>query len=206
LHKIANALAKISAYLGTLGAFGVFAVAALDATFVPMPGGVDAITILLSHNTPAHWWLYATAATLGSVVGCVVLYRISHRAGRSALKRFSEKKQRRVKELIERYDVLAVVVASLAPPPFPFKIFIVSAGVFRFPLLRFALAIAAGRAFRFFAEAYLAARYGDEAKELFARYYPYAALAIAVLLIVFFVVKSLMKGKARRDDAGAEIS
>lgn len=206
LHKIANALAKISTYLGTLGAFGVFAVGALDATFVPMPGGVDAVTLFLSHNTPAHWWLYAAAATLGSVVGCVILYRISKRAGRSALARFSEKKQRRVKELIERYDVLAVIVASLLPPPFPFKLFVVSAGVFRFPLLRFTLAIAAGRAFRFFVEAYLAARYGDQAKELFAHYYPYAALALAVLLLVFFIVKSLMGSKSSGTGEDAKVS
>lgn len=201
-HKIAGGLGKIAAYLGTLGAFGVFAVAALDATFVPMPGGVDAVTLFLSHQTPAHWWLYAAAATLGSVLGCVVLYRISRRAGRRALARFSEPRQRRVKELIERYDVLAVVVASLLPPPFPLKLFVVSAGVFRFPLLRFTAAIAAGRAFRFALEAYLAARYGDRAKELFAHYYPYVALVVAALVVVFFVAKSLLKGRGR----GAEVS
>jgi membrane protein YqaA with SNARE-associated domain len=199
-HKIAGGLAKISTYLVTLGAFGVFAVGALDATFVPMPGGVDAVTLLLSHKTPAHWWLYAAAATTGSVVGCVVLYRISRRAGRRALARFSERKQQRVKELIERYDVLAVLVASLLPPPFPFKLFVVSAGVFRFPLLRFVVAIAAGRAFRFALEGYLAAHYGDRAKEIFTHYYPYVALAIAALVVVFFVAKNLMKGKGRRSE------
>jgi membrane protein YqaA with SNARE-associated domain len=196
-HKVAGALAKISAYLVTLGAFGVFAVGALDATFVPMPGGVDAVTLLLSHNNPSQWALYAAAATLGSVVGCVVLYRISRRAGRRALSRFSERKQRRVKELIERYDVLAVLVASLLPPPFPFKLFVVSAGVFRFPLLRFAAAITVGRAFRFALEGYLAARYGDRAREIFAHYYPYAALAVAALVVVYFVAKSLIKNRGR---------
>jgi membrane protein YqaA with SNARE-associated domain len=196
-HKIAGGLAKIAAYLGTLGAFGVFAVAALDATFVPMPGGVDAVTLLLSHQTPAHWWLYAAAATVGSVVGCVVLYRISRRAGRRALARFSESKQRRVKELIDRYDVLAVVVASLLPPPFPFKLFVVSAGVFRFPLARFTAAIFVGRAFRFALEGYLAARYGDRAKEIFTHYYPYAALALAALVVVFFVAKNVIKNRGQ---------
>lgn len=201
-HKIAGGLAKISTYLGTLGAFGVFAVAVLDATFVPMPGGVDAVTLFLSHKTPSHWALYAAAATIGSVVGCVVLYRISRRAGSRALARFSERKQRRVKELIERYDVLAVLVASLLPPPFPFKLFVVSAGVFRFPLLRFAAAIFVGRALRFTLEGYLAAYYGDRAKEIFTHYYPYVALAIAALIVVFFVAKNLMKGRGQ----GSEVN
>ena len=200
-HKIAGGLAKIAAYLGTLGAAGVFAVAVLDATFVPMPGGVDAVTLLLSHQTPAHWWLYAAAATIGSVVGCIVLYRISRRAGRRALSRFSERRQRRVKELIERYDVLAVLVASLLPPPFPFKLFVVSAGVFRFPLLRFAAAIFAGRAFRFALEGYLAAHYGDRAREIFTRYYPYVALGIAALVVVYFVAKGVIKNRRQ----GAEV-
>jgi membrane protein YqaA with SNARE-associated domain len=188
-HKIAGGLAKIAAYLGTLGAFGVFAVAALDATFVPMPGGVDAVTLLLSHQTPAHWWLYAAAATAGSVVGCVVLYRISRRAGRSALARFSERRQRRVKELIERYDVLAVVVASLLPPPFPFKLFVVAA-------------IFLGRASRFAAEGYLAARYGDRAKEIFTHYYPYAALALAALAVAFFAARNVIKNREQGSEVG----
>ena len=200
-HKITNGLAKISASLVAFGPFGVFAVALLDATFVPMPGGADAVTLLLSHARPSWWAIYAAAATLGSLAGCLILYHISRRAGRRALARFSERKQARVRELIERYDVLAVLVASVLPPPFPFKLFVVSAGVFRFGVVRFAVAITAGRAFRFLLEAYLAARYGDRAKGLFAHYYPIAALVIAALVVVFFVVKNWMKGR-RAEDRG----
>ena len=54
-----------------------------------------------------------------------------------ALSKFSEAKQKRVKDLIERYDMLSVLVATLLPPPFPFKLFVITAGVFRFSLLRF---------------------------------------------------------------------
>jgi membrane protein YqaA with SNARE-associated domain len=204
-HKLTGGLAKVSQYLVTFGAFGVFTVALLDSTFVPMPGGADAVTLLLSNARPAWWPIYASAATLGSVAGCVILYYISRRAGRSALSRFSESKQTRVKELIERYDVLSVLVASLLPPPFPFKVFVISAGVFRFSVLRFALAIAAGRALRFALEGYLAARYGERAKDIFTHYYPYVALALAALVIVFFVVKKLLKGKGSRAEVGDQV-
>jgi membrane protein YqaA with SNARE-associated domain len=204
-HKLTGGLAKVSQYLVTFGAFGVFAVALLDSTFVPMPGGADAVTLLLSNARPAWWPIYAAAATLGSVAGCVILYYISRRAGRSALSRFSESKQTRVKELIERYDVLSVLVASLLPPPFPFKVFVISAGVFRFSLLRFAIAIAAGRALRFALESYLAARYGERAKDIFTHYYPYVALALAALVVVFFVVKRLLKGKGTRAEVGDQV-
>ncbi|MFL6229593.1 MAG: hypothetical protein ACJ741_12530, partial [Pyrinomonadaceae bacterium] len=78
-HKVTGALAKVSQYLVTFGAFGVFAVALLDSTFVPMPGGADAVTLLLTLARPAWWPIYAAAATLGSVAGCVILYYISRR-------------------------------------------------------------------------------------------------------------------------------
>jgi membrane protein YqaA with SNARE-associated domain len=204
IRKITNGLGEVSGYLVTFGAAGLFAVALLDSSLVPMPGGADAVTILLSNARPAWWPIYAAAATLGSTAGCVVLYYISRRAGRRALSRFGERKQAKVKGWIERYDVLSVLVASVLPPPFPFKLFVVTAGVFRFGVLRFAAAIAAGRAFRFGLEAYMAARYGAQAKELFARYYPYAGGALAAAVILFFVARNALKGRGERPEAGGE--
>ena len=115
------------------------------------------------------------------------------RAGHRALARFSEAKQKRVKDLIDRYDVLSVLVASLLPPPFPFKLFVVSAGVFRLQVVRFAIAIAAGRAFRFLLEGYLAARFGDRAKELLAQYYPAIGIALAVVIVLCFLARNALR-------------
>lgn len=193
--KITNALTRLSEYFIALGPFGLFAVALLDSTFVPLPSGVDALMILLTTANPRWMVVYAVIATAGSTIGCVILYSISKRAGGRALKRFSPSKQKRVKELIERYDVLSVLVASVMPPPFPFKLFVVSAGVFRFGLLRFTLAIIAGRLFRFLLEGYLAVRYGEQAKEVLARYYPWIGLGLAAIIIVFFVVRNRRKTK-----------
>jgi membrane protein YqaA with SNARE-associated domain len=152
--------------------------------------------ILLTTANPRWMVLYAAIATAGSTLGCVILYSVSKRAGRSALRKFSPAKQKRVKELIDRYDVLSVLVASVMPPPFPFKLFVVSAGVFRFSLPRFTLAIVAGRMFRFLLEGYLAVRYGAQAKEILARYYPWIGLGLAVLIIVFFVVRNRRKQRS----------
>ena len=149
--------------------------------------------LLLSAARPSWMLIYAFTAVLGSTAGCVVLYLVSKRAGHRALARFSESKQKRVKDLIDRYDVLSVLVASVLPPPFPFKLFVVSAGVFRLNLVRFTIAIAAGRTFRYLLEGYLAAHYGDRAKEILAHYYPTIGITLAVLIIVFFVAKNLMR-------------
>ena len=192
-NKLTNALTRLSEYFVALGPFGLFAVALLDSTFVPLPSSVDALMILLTTANPRWMVVYAVIATAGSTLGCVILYSISKRAGSRALRKFSPSKQKRVQELIERYDVLSVLVASVMPPPFPFKLFVVSAGVFRFGLLRFTLAIIAGRMFRFLLEGYLAVRYGEQAKEVLARYYPWIGLGLAVLIVVFFVVRNRRK-------------
>lgn len=172
LHKITNGLTGVTEYLVTFGAFGLFAIALLDSALIPLPGGADAVMMLLSAARPSWIIFYALAATLGSTVGSVILYYLSQRAGSRALNRFSAEKQVRVKGWIDKYDVWSVLVASLLPPPFPFKLFVISAGVFRLNVIRFAIAVAVGRMFRFLLEGYLAIRYGEHAKELLAAYYP----------------------------------
>ena len=193
IHPVTKFLGRVSEYLVTFGAFGLFAVALLDSTFVPLPSSADALMIVLSTAHPSWMLLYAFMATAGSAVGCWILYLVSRRAGARALTRFSERKQQRVKHLIERYDMIAVLVATLLPPPFPFKLFVVSAGVFRFSLVRFMIAIVAGRAFRFLLEGYLAVRYGAEAKEILAKYYPWIGLGLVAAILLFVVVKRLLK-------------
>jgi membrane protein YqaA with SNARE-associated domain len=149
--------------------------------------------ILLSTTYPSWMLLYAFMATAGSAIGCWILYLISRRAGARALNKFSETKQRRVKNWIERYDAMAVLVATLLPPPFPFKLFVITAGVFRFSLLRFMIAIVAGRAFRFLLEGYFAVRYGAQAKEILAKYYPWIGLALVAAIVLFVFVKRWVK-------------
>jgi membrane protein YqaA with SNARE-associated domain len=201
LRKITNGLNHVSNYLVAFGPFGLFAIALLDSALIPLPGGPDAVMLLLSTQRPAWMPLYALAATAGSVIGCVILYYISRRAGRRALERFPAQKQARVKELVDRYDVLSVLVASVLPPPFPFKLFVITAGVFRLSLVRFALAVAAGRAFRFFLEGYIAVRYGDQAKKVLAENYPFVGLSVAALIVAVFLLRALLK---RRKQNGGE--
>lgn len=193
LHPVTKGLTRVSEYLITFGPFGLFVVALLDSTFVPLPSSADALMLLLTTAHPRWMVLYALIATAGSALGCWILYLISRRAGARALNKFSEAKQKRVKDLIERYDMLAVLVATLLPPPFPFKLFVVTAGVFRFSLLRFMIAIVAGRAFRFLLEGYFAVKYGTEAKALLARYYPWIGLGVAIAVILFVLVRKLLK-------------
>jgi membrane protein YqaA with SNARE-associated domain len=189
IHFFTKWLTRLSEYLITFGAFGLFAVALLDSTFVPLPSSADALMILLSTTYPSWMVLYAFMATAGSAIGCWILYLISRRAGTRALNKFSEAKQRRVKHWIERYDAASVLVATLLPPPFPFKLFVITAGVFRFSLLRFMIAVIVGRAFRFLLEGYFAVRYGAQAKEVLAKYYPWIGLGLVLAIVLFVFIR-----------------
>jgi len=197
--EITKVLARLFEFLVAFGPLGIFAVAVLDSTFVPLPSSVDALMLLLSTARPRWMPIYAVMATAGSAVGCLLLYLVSRRAGVRALSRFSEAKQKRVREQIARYDMLAVLVATLLPPPFPFKLFVVSAGVFRFSLSRFMLAIISGRAVRFLLVGYFAIRYGAQAKDVLAKYYPWIGLALALLAVLFFLGRSFLR--PRRNSA-----
>ena len=203
LDKFIKNLSRLSDYLIAFGPFGLFVVAVLDSSFVPLPSSADALMLLLTAAHPRWMVFYAIVATAGSTLGCWLLYYASRRAGRRALARFSESKQKRVKELIDRYDVLSVLVASLLPPPFPFKLFVITAGVFRFSLTRFLVAIVVGRGFRFLLEGYFAVRYGAQAKVFLGKYYPWIGLGLAVMIIAGFLTRSLWK---RRSDSSTEAS
>jgi membrane protein YqaA with SNARE-associated domain len=203
IDKLVKHLSRLSDYLIAFGPFGLFAVAVLDSSFVPLPSSADALMLLLTAAHPRWMVFYALVATAGSTLGCWILYSASRRAGRRALNRFSDSKQKRVKELIDRYDVLSVLVASLLPPPFPFKLFVITAGVFRFSLTRFIVAIVVGRGFRFLLEGYFAVRYGAQAKVFLAKYYPWIGLGLAVMIIAAFLIRSLWK---RRSDESVEAS
>jgi membrane protein YqaA with SNARE-associated domain len=202
LHPFSKSLNRLSEVLITLGPLGLFVVALLDSSFVPLPSSADALMLLLTTAHPRWMVLYAAVATAGSAIGCLILYYVSQRAGKRALARFSERKQKRVKGWIERYDVISVLVASLLPPPFPFKLFVVSAGVFRFSVTRFLIAIVVGRGFRFLLEGYFAIRYGAQAKALLAQYYPWIGLGLAVFIIAVFFTRAMLK---RRSGNEAEV-
>jgi len=193
LLGVGKSLARFSAYVATFGALGLFILSLLDSAFLPLPSGADLLLILLSAESP-HWMpLYVLLCTLGSTIGCVILYYGSRKAGRRALSRFSPSKQKRVKDLIDRYDVFSVLVACLLPPPFPLKLFVLTAGMLRISVLRFVLAIFAGRAFRYLLEGYLAARYGKQATSILGKYYPWIGLGLALLIVAFVLGRTLLK-------------
>jgi LPXTG-motif cell wall-anchored protein len=147
-----------------LGPVGVFLVAFLDSSFLSIPEVNDIIVITAAARHPETAWVYVLMATLGSLAGCAVLWGLGRRGGEAFLvKRFGAERVARTKEAFHRWDVLALALPAVMPPPMPFKIFVLSAGVFGFPFRRFALTLFAARGLRYTAWAIAGAIYGDEA-------------------------------------------
>lgn len=193
LRAISLFLKSLQAILVGLGSFGVLITSFLDAAMIPLPGGPDAAVMALSHLNHARMPLYVAAAIVGSTFGCLVPYYFGQRAGVAALRRFDPARVARVSALIDRFDIRAVVVGALLPPPFPFKVLLISAGVFRMKTWRFLLAIALGRTIRFSLEGWMAVRYGDQAADLFSQHYPRIALVIAAAIITTVLLRFLFR-------------
>jgi membrane protein YqaA with SNARE-associated domain len=186
--SVGSALKSLEAILLGLGAPGVLVIALLDAAILPLPGGLDAVVMTLSHLNRGMMPLYVLAAIAGSTLGCLVPYWIGRKMGEAALGRVGEKRRARVSELIARYDMWAMLVGALLPPPFPFKLFLITAGVFRMRVWRFLMGLTAGRAVRFILEGWMAVRYGEQAAALFKMHYPKIGLGIAAAILVILII------------------
>src|SRR5204863_9460526 len=103
---------------------------------------------------------------VGSAAGCFVPYTIARKGGEAFLRgRFSEAQIGRGLGLFRRHGLLAVIVPAMLPPPTPFKIFVLLAGLAGVRPAAFTFGIAIGRGFRFGGEGWLAYRYGPLATE-----------------------------------------
>ena len=157
-------VAKVQALALTLGAPGLFLVTFLDSSFLSLPEIADLMVVWMVIQHKSRLVLYASAATIGSLAGCLALYYVARKGGDALVKkRFGSGRADRALATLQRYGVLAVLIPSLLPPPAPFKIFILLAGVVEIPVARFSIALLIGRGVRYFLEGLLAVWYGEQA-------------------------------------------
>ncbi len=168
----------------SLGGPGLFFVAFLDSSFLSLPEINDLLVIWMVIRHKERMVYYALMATLGSITGCFVLYYLGRKGGDVLLrKRFQGRRLDQAMALFGRYGVLAVIVPAILPPPAPFKIFVLLAGVAKVSPLQFAVAIGVGRGARYFGEGYLALRYGDRAIDFLRDNSQTVALTVAALVL-----------------------
>lgn len=182
MHRL---VAWIQGFAESLGGPGLFLIAFLDSSFLSFPEVCDVLIMLLTVKHGARMPYYALATTLGSVAGCYVLYAVGRRGGEAFLRRrFASRNVDRAMAIFRRYGLLALIVPSLLPPPTPFKIFVLAAGVSRMRPAEFLAAIAIGRAVRYFGEGLLALWYGERAIAFLATNMRLIGLGLGGLMLV----------------------
>jgi membrane protein YqaA with SNARE-associated domain len=177
-------ISSIYTFALSLGGPGLFAVAFLDSSFVSLPQINDILVVLMVTEHKALMVYYAFMATAGSVAGCYAIYYLANKGGEAFVrKRLKAGHVERSLALYRRHGLLALMVPALLPPPAPFKLFVLAAGLANVRPLQFVLAIAAARGLRYLALGILAIFYGDAALELMRTHGRTVAIVLAGLLL-----------------------
>jgi membrane protein YqaA with SNARE-associated domain len=166
------------------GGWGLFVVGFLDSSFLSLPEINDILVVWMVTQHKDRLLYYVAMSTLGSIAGCLAIYGLAYKGGEAFVRRrFGSAGVERGLATVRRYGLLALLVPSMLPPPAPFKIFVILAGVVRIRPLSFVAAIAIGRGLRYLAEGLLAVWYGDMALRYINEHGKMAALVAALLVL-----------------------
>jgi membrane protein YqaA with SNARE-associated domain len=193
----------------TLGPFGLFVVAFFDSSFLSVPEINDVLVVSSAAGSPATAWMYVAAATLGSLAGCSALWYLGRRGGEAFLvRKFGRDRVDQTRAHFKKWDILALAIPAMLPPPMPFKIFVLSSGVFGLPYRRFAATLIVARGLRYIFWGVMGATYGDEALALLKRFDQWfdeswvVVLSVAAALVVVGIALYYVLRKPARPPAG----
>ncbi len=197
LHWLGRVGEFLQVLANKLDGFALLLVAMGDSSFLSIPEANDILIVALSAGSSWGKMSFYVAMTIaGSVSGCLLLYTVGRKGGSPLLRRkFSEKSVERAERLFEKYGILTVAVPSILPPPCPFKIFVLSAGVFRLKLWEFLSAIVVGRTIRYSTWGILAVLYGKAVRTYMQQNLPVVGM---VMFAVFLIIVGVLAGLSRR--------
>ena len=212
MHLIKKLLAKYTAFIWSilrpLGSWGVFGVAFLDSAAYGIPlDPVVASYVYANHKLAP---LYIAMAAAGSALGSLIIYAIGKKGGELLLeKRVGKARLERLRDRFERQEFFALLVPSMLPPPTPFKLFVLCAGVFEMRVALFLIAIFLGRFARFLLLGFLTIQYGPQIIGLTIRilreHIVLLLIAlVALALVVWLTIRSRKLVVAAKDETEDE--
>src|SRR5208282_2149300 len=189
--KLPHWLGKIVA---VMGGGGLFVATFLDSSVLTLPFIADALVIDLSIQRPARMPYYCAMAALGSLAGCIWIYLLAKKGGEAYFRRHAGGGAERVKRWVESNAFFSVLIPGILPPPFPFKVFVLAAGVFQVPLRTFVMALLLARGLHYGVEGILAVRYGNAVLLLLVGHQVLFALSVLVTLLLLYLGGRLLHG------------
>jgi membrane protein YqaA with SNARE-associated domain len=193
-----------SHWIFQLGGLGLIPLGLIDSSIIPLPGSMDVLTIVLSARNADFWLYYAMMATVGSVIGGYITYRLARKGGKETLARkFPRRKLEKSYKIFSRWGFGAIAIPALLPPPAPMVPFLLAAGAMQYPVNKFLVALTVGRFVRYSILAYLAASYGRHMLTFISQvHHPILIVAIA-LMVIAVVVSVAILGSKRKKTASA---
>ncbi len=144
-----------------LGPLGLVVLGILDSSFLVFPFGNDILVAILTAGHPGWLPIYVVSAAAGSMLGVAMVDIVCRKGGEEGLRRLL--KPARFGQLEKRLNKRVwapVLLACVAPPPFPFTAVIAAASAFQYPRRRLLGIVLAGRAVRFSVVGALALYFG----------------------------------------------
>ncbi len=144
-----------------LGYLAPFVMGAFDSSFLFLPFGNDLVIIALVSRNHRGLPFYVLSAACGSTLGVFVLAVVARKLGEEGIcKMTGLKRFKKMQAAVANHGGLAIVLASLAPPPFPFTLAIATAAALDYPRLRLLGLNFIGRGIRFTILGLLAIQFG----------------------------------------------
>lgn len=164
-------------------------VAFTESSFFLVPPDLLLIAMVLA--VPNRWRRFAGWTTIASVAGGVLGYLIGWL--------FFETIGRPIVDLYHLYDEMATVSAlfaknnfwvifSAAFTPIPYKVFTLSAGLFRVDFMTFLVASILGRGIRFYLVGWLVENYGEKVGGLLYKYFNIISLVVVVVIALLILI------------------
>lgn len=145
-------LSPILLALVKFGGPGLLVLGILDSSFLFAPLGNDLLVVAMTAraHSVGRMLYYAAMSAAGSVLGCLLVDVVLRNAGEHGLERHLPKRRLEyVKRKVSGSAAWALVVASIAPPPFPFTPFIMAAAALQYPRGRMLAVVGVARMVRF---------------------------------------------------------
>jgi membrane protein YqaA with SNARE-associated domain len=150
-------------FLFQIGYFGPLLMGTLDSSFLVLPFGNDLLVVGMVARHPQGALWYVLSAACGSTAGACLLALVSRRLGEEGIRRIAGKSRyETLKKRIGNRSGVAVALAGLAPPPFPFTTVIAAVGALGYPLWRILTVNFIARGVRFTILSVLALKFGPD--------------------------------------------
>jgi membrane protein YqaA with SNARE-associated domain len=143
------------------GVFGLLLLTIADDSFLFLPVGGDLLMVILVARHHANLPIYIAAGAAGSTIGVLFLDLVCRKGGEAGLKRIVKPRLHNyLKGKIEKHAAVAVFIACIAPPPFPFGAVIGVASALQYPRARLLTVVFSARVARFLLVGWAAIKFG----------------------------------------------